>query len=166
MPVETTLTPINGAEIKKILKHLMEQRIDKIPMLKEGETYKQVTVGFELILTAFPADRPVPTAEWEILIGLEDGEDLVFDKDKQKLKELKDKRNILTESIARIDKFLSKHGPTEVIKEIESDNGTPDELRERANLKIPVVKTSTSGAKSEIMMGASQLRNNNVAKKG
>lgn len=156
--IETTLTPINGAEAKKIIKSQMEKRIDKIPMLSEGNAFKRLVIGFELIFEAFPPDCPIPSAEWQILIGTPNGEDLEFDRDVKKLEMLENKKLEFIETIERIDKFLSKHRIAEVIQVKESDNETPDELRIKHGLKVPVIKTSTSGARIETKVAPQELK--------
>lgn len=155
--IETTLTPINGAEARKIIKSQMESKIDKIPYLSEGNAFKRIVVGFELIFEAFPPDCPVPTAEWEILIGLPEGEDAIFDNDVKKLEALEKKREELLSSVERIEKFLTKYKKAEVIEVKESDNGVPDELRVKHNLKIPVIKATGTGTRIETRVPASEL---------
>lgn len=158
MGLETTYTPINGLEAKKILKSMMLERFDKIPLLKEGNAFKQVELGFDLYFKCYPADCPVPIAEWQLQIGLKDGEDLEFDKDKKKLELLKEKRDKMMENIDRIDEFLAKHAPEELFEDRESDSegvgsaGVPDELRVRHNLLIPMIQTSKSGRRSETLV--------------
>lgn len=156
--VETTLTPIDGAEAKKILKSQMEKRIDKIPMLSVGNAFKRIVIGFDLTFEAFPADCPVPSAEWQILIGLPEGDDLEFDEDVRKLEILEHKKEELEKSIERITKFINKHKIVEEIKVKESDNETPDELRVKHGLKIPVIKTSLSGVRTEARIPPQELK--------
>lgn len=158
MALETILEPINGQEAKEILKSMMNERIDKIPLLKVGNAFKQIKVGFELIFEAFPADVPVPMAEWEILLGIKEGEDIKFDEFLNNLDKLKDKRAKIAEKLSKIDTFLEKHNPMVVDTIIESDNGTPDELRVKHDLKLPMLHTSPSGKKSEVMVNAKDIK--------
>lgn len=156
--IETTLTPVNGAEAKKILKSQMEKRIDKIPYLSEGNAFKRIVIGFDLIFEAFPPDCPVPSAEWQILIGTPNGEDLEFDRDIKKLEMLEEKKLEFIKTIERIDKFLAKHRVVETIQVKESDNETPDELRIKHGLKIPVIKTSVAGTRIETKIAPQELK--------
>lgn len=156
--IETTLTPINGAEAKKILKSQMEKRIDKIPYLSEGNAFKRIVIGFELIFQAFPPDCPVPSAEWQLLIGLPNGEDLEFDLDVRKLEILEEKKQEYIAALERIDKFLDKYRVHKVLEVKESDNETPDELRVQHGLKVPVIKTSTSGIRTEVKVPPQELK--------
>jgi hypothetical protein len=165
MQLDTTLTPINGIEAKKILKSQMNENIDKIPYLREGNAYKQIEVGFELIFSAYPADVPVPIAEWNILIGLRKGENAAFDRDKAKLEVLKDLRAEIAENLDKIDKFLEKHCPTEIFTVVDSDGGTPDELRAKHDLLLPMLKTDSNGRKSEVMVSVEDLANKSSAAK-
>ena len=158
MSLETTLTPINGMEAKKILKSQMLECIDKIPYLREGNAFKQIEVGFELIFSAFPPDVPVPIAEWNLLIGLKKGDDVAFDKDKAKLALLKERRAEIAENLEKIDTFLKEHCPTEIYTVSDSDNGTPDELRSRHGLGIPMLKTDENGNKSEVVVSVEELK--------
>lgn len=155
---ETTLTPINGADVKKILKSQMEKRIDKIPMLSEGNAFKRLVIGFELIMEAFPPDCPVPSAEWQILIGTPIGDDLEFDMDVRKLEVLEERLIELQANAERIIKFLKKYKTVEEIEVKESDNDTPDELRIKHGLKIPVIKTTTSGMRTETKIAHTELK--------
>lgn len=157
MAYETILEPINGEEARKVLKSMMIERIDKIPMLKVGNAFKQLKLGFELIFEAYPKDCPVPIAEWQLLMGLKEGDDIEFDKDVKKLEILKEKRAEVAENLDRIDSFLEKYAPTEIITDIESDDGVPDELRVRHGLKVPMLHTSPTGKKNEVMVDPKQL---------
>jgi hypothetical protein len=157
MSLESTYTPITGLEAKKLLKSMMNERIDKIPYLKEGNAFKQIEIGFELIFSAYPPDCPVPVAEWQTLIGLPEGEDAEFDKDKKKLELLMEKRNQILENVERIDKFLEKYAPREEYTDIEKDNGIPDELRLAHNLPLPMIQTSKSGTRTEVSVPANSV---------
>lgn len=155
---ETILEPINGQEAKQILKSQMEQRIDMIPLLKIGNAFKKIEVGFELIFSAFPADCPVPSAEWQILIGLKEGEDPIFDFDVKRLDMLWEKRKKIAENLQKLDEFLAKYNPTETFKDVTSDNGTPDELRVEHGLKVPMLHISPSGRKNEVLVNAKDIK--------
>lgn len=158
MPLETILEPINGQEAKEILKSMMNQRIDKIPLLKVGNAFKQITLGFDLIFQAFPADCPVPSAEWQILIGLDNGDDPDFSRDIKKIEMLEARREQLVNNLEKIDEFLAKYHPTEELGITESDNGIPDELRMNHNLKLPMLHTSPSGKKTEVLVDSKEIK--------
>lgn len=161
MSLETTYSPLNGLEIKEILKRvkqLLTERIDKIPYLKEGNAYKQAELHYFFEMTCYPADCPVPTAEWNTLIGLKEGEDAEFDTDKKKIELLVQKRAAILKNAEKIDEFLRKHAPTVTIENTIADKGVPDEVRIQNGLKVPMVQTSKSGAKTEVLVNPSGLK--------
>lgn len=158
MGYETILEPINGQEARKILKSLAAQGIDKIPMLSIGNAYKQISLGFVLKFSAFPPDCPVPSAEWQILMGVETGDDIEFDKDVKKLEFLREKKAELEANVAKIDKFLKKYNPSGTVEIIDSDNGVPDELRIAHGLKVPMLHTAPSGRKTEVLVNHGDIK--------
>lgn len=157
MSYQTTLTPINGAEIKKIAESVFVENIGKVPMLREGLAFKQVRIHFRMLVEAYPEDCPTPAGGFQILIGLDEGIDTEFDKDAKKLDFLEQKLHKTLENAKRIQDFLAKHRPTfDKIIDL-SDDGIPDELRIAHKLKIPVI-AHKGGKTFETHIDASQLK--------
>lgn len=157
MAYETTLTPINGAEIKKIAESVFVEQIAKVPMLREGLAFKQVKLHFRILVEAYPEDCPCPAGGFQVLIGLDEGIDAEFDKDAKKLDLLEEKLMNILANAERIQKFLQQHRPTfdKIIN--LSDEGIPDELRIAHKLKIPVI-AHKNGRSFETYIDASQLK--------
>jgi hypothetical protein len=155
---QTILEPINGEEARKILKSMSNQAIDKIPMLRVGNAYKRIELGFELIFKAFPADCPVPSAEWQLLLSLKDDEDVEFSKDVEKLEIMREHRDKIVNNLQRIDAFLAKHSPEFTQTVIDSDEEVPDEMRIRHKLKVPMVHTAASGTKTEVLVNPQDIK--------
>lgn len=157
MSYQTTLTPINGAEVKKIAESVFVENIAKVPMLREGLAFKQVKIHFRILVEAYPEDCPCPAGGFQIIIGLDEGTDVEFDKDVKKLDLLEQKLHATLNNAETIQKFLQKHRPT-FDKVIDvSDEGIPDELRIAHKLKIPVI-AHKNGKTYETHIDASQLK--------
>lgn len=157
MSYETTLTPINGLEIKKIAESEFINHIAKVPMLREGLAFKQVRIHYRILVEAYPEDCPCPAGGFQVLIGLDEGIDAEFDKDAKKLDLLEQKLYAILANAERIQKFLKQHRPTFDQIITVSDEGIPDELRISHKLKIPVI-AHKNGRSFETYIDASQLK--------
>ncbi len=156
MSLESTASPLHGGEIKKACKNKIKEFIENLPMLKEGNAFKQADIKMSFRMKAYPADCPVPTGDFQMLIGLEEGEDAEFDKDKKKLELLIEKRNAILENANKINAFLNKHMNIVDGDVAIKDNGIPDEVRIANNLPIPMIQTSM-GRRSEILVNAENI---------
>jgi hypothetical protein len=156
MSLEATATPLNGMEVRKACKNKLKEFIDALPMLKEGNAFKQADIKMSYRMKAYPADCPVPTGDFQMLIGLAEGEDAEFDKDKKKLELLIEKRNIILENVNKINNFLNKCMTITEEDIIIKDNGIPDEVRIANKLPVPMIQTQM-GRRSEILVNAENI---------
>lgn len=135
--------PLNGREIREILKKRYDDAIDKIPMMKEGHAYHEAVLVFSFLMTATPADAPVPSpVEFELVYqtpGFNLQDDYINKKDKAV--SLKTKRTQLEEGIKKIDELLSI---VEAIDEVDfeiSAGKIPDQVRIDNGLPLPRIVT-------------------------
>lgn len=154
--------PLNGLEIRKILKKRVCERIDLIPRMKEGHAYHEANLAFSFTMTATPADCPVPTAEFEEAMKAPE-----FNLQKHWM-EVTDKatslKNVKEQMLAHINKI---NGLLETIEQITEDEEiisagrVPDQIRIDNGLPVPrIVKeeTPTGGTKmTEKMIDYSNL---------
>lgn len=153
--VESTYTPINGAEAKKALKSNTSTRIDSIAGFKLGLAFHKLKIEYTMKATAYPADVPVPEAEFAFIINspdLEKQSEILEHFDKIEI--LEAKRERLLEGIAMIDKILDIARPIYNLKETLSAGDAPDELRIAEGLPVPMIKTGLGGRKSEVYIEA------------
>lgn len=177
---QASYQPLNGKEIRTILKKRICDRIDLIPLMKEGHAYHNASLAFSFTMTATPADCPVPTAEFEESMqapGFDLQEDYLDVTNKAE--SLRNKKEQLLAQIEKIDQLLgiqqeiennlnpkSVEGfvllveEGEIISAAGSRSGA-DEVRIKNGLPIPrIVKeeTPTGGTKmSEKMINYDQL---------
>src|SRR5690242_17141047 len=71
MPVSTYVA-LNGREIREALINRLTFEINKLPYLREGNSFHNAHVEFGLVMTAHPADVPVPQKELEFTISKKD----------------------------------------------------------------------------------------------
>lgn len=57
--------PLTGKDIRTIAKLRIDNEIDKLPYLREGNTFHNVNVQIAVVITAYPADVPVPNLDLE-----------------------------------------------------------------------------------------------------
>jgi len=129
---------VNGKEARQILKHDVNEKIDKIYLFKEGHAFHRIHIMFSMVCTCYPADCPVPTMEYEIARsakGFDEQKDYI--EQKEKIEILEKKRAELLLGLERIDQILSVIRP---VVEIEGDlqaGDTPDVLRIAHGLPVP-----------------------------
>lgn len=144
MEGQPTYAAINGKEARQILKHDANEKIDKIPLFKEGAAFHRIHIIYTMVCTCYPADCPVPTLDFEIARsakGFDEQKDFVEKKDK--ITTLEAKRKELEDGIIRIDQILSVIRPIIEIGGNLSAGDIPDELRIAHNLPVPRIITST-----------------------
>lgn len=154
-PVESIYEPINGLEAKKILKHNTNRRIDDIHGFKFGLAFHRLRIDYVMSVTAYPADCPVPEAEFSFIINapdLEKQSNLL--EHFNKIEVLENKKARLLEGIALIDKILDVARPVYELQDNLNAGDTPDELRMQEGLEVPVIRTSLGGKRSEIFVKA------------
>lgn len=139
--------PLNGKEIRTIVKKKLEKRIDEIPRMKEGHAYHQAVIAFSFTMTAVPADCPVPTAEFEEIIkspgfNLQDHFINVSDK----INSLENKKSQLLAQVEKIDELLAGIRVSEEVEEIIQAGTIPDEVRIDNDLPLPRIVTETTPA--------------------
>lgn len=144
--------PLNGMEIRKILKKRLCDKIDLIPLTKEGHAYHQASLAYSFTMTATPADCPVPSAEFEEAIQAPNfnlQQDYI--EATNKAEALKNRREQLELQIRKIDDLLQiiqeTYEEEEIISAAGSKSGA-DEVRIENGLPLPrIVKEETpSGA--------------------
>lgn len=57
--------PLTGKDIRTIAKLRINNEIDKLPYLREGNAFHNVNVQIVIVITAYPADVPVPNLDLE-----------------------------------------------------------------------------------------------------
>lgn len=137
--------PLNGREIREILKRNINDKIDMIPMLREGNAFHEATLIYSFAMTATPADCPVPTAEWEVAAITPK-----FDQN-QEYKDIKEKqakliaiRIDLEKQLEEVDKFLAEMEETYEKEVVISAGRIPDEVRIEHKMPVPrLVKEET-----------------------
>lgn len=135
---------INGREAKQILKHDINDKIEKIHLFKEGSAFHRLHIMYSLVATCYPSDCPVPTLEYEVARsakGFDEQKDFIDQKEKVEI--LRAKKLELEKGIERIDQILSVIRPTIEIEESLNAGNTPDKLRIEHGLPVPRVVTST-----------------------
>lgn len=159
---QASYQPLNGLEIRKILKRRVCEKIDLIPRMKEGHAYHEASLAFTFTMTATPADCPVPTMEFEEAMQAPE-----FNLQKHwmevtdKVSSLKGVKEQLLAHIQKINGLLETLEVNEEETEIISAGKVPDEVRIANDLPIPrIVKeeTPTGGTKmTEKMINYDQL---------
>lgn len=135
---------INGREAKQCLKHDIGLKIEDISKFKEGAAFHRLHIMYSMVCTAYPADCPVPTLDYEVARsakGFDEQKDYI--EQKEKIDVLVAKKLELEKGIERIDQILSVIRP---VIEIEGDlnaGNTPDKLRIEHGLPVPRIVTST-----------------------
>lgn len=157
--VESTYTPMNGSEAKKALNNNTRNRIDGISGFKMGLAFHKLKIEYEMKVTAYPADVPVPEAEFAFIINspdLEKQSELLENFDKIEILEAKKER--LLQGIRDIDKILDIARPIYEIKATLDAGDAPDELRIQEGLPVPMIKTGLGGRKSEVYVGGAEIK--------
>src|SRR4051812_43743282 len=127
---QPTYEPINGLEGRKLLKRDVSEKIDKLPLMNGGNSFHRFHAVYSLIITAFPADCPVPTAEYEFARNApEFDQNLHYIEGKTKSDELQTLKDNLLAHIEKIDKVLAVIRPTIEIEGDLNAGDIPDELR-------------------------------------
>jgi hypothetical protein len=144
---EPIYQPLNGKEIRELLKKRTCDRIDKIPYMKEGHAYHEASIIFSFVMTATPADAPVPTAEF-MEVAKSPNYNLQEDyKDKvNKATYLKTVREKLITQLAELDEMLELVERKESVEEIISAGRVPDNVRIDNDLPLPRLVTETTAA--------------------
>ena len=149
---ESTYTPMNGLELKDLLKKRTVEAIDKIPYLRAGNAFHKAKIIWAMTMTAHPADCPVPEAEYNICVAkpeVTSGEIAEALKHEDKVTKLEAKREALVKSIEQIDKVLEIIRPKDESQEELNAGNTPDELRVANGMPIPMIVKTNSGARVE-----------------
>lgn len=133
--------PINGKEARQILIASVTEKVNKLPLMKEGLAFHNIHMMYSLIVTCTPTDCPVPQTEFEKIIAAKDFEDNKdWVKTDDAIKILDAKRIKFIEGIDAIDKILSVINPIFTIEEDLDVSSSPygaDELRLEHNLPLP-----------------------------
>lgn len=61
--------PLTGKDVRTIAKLRIDNEIDKLPYLREGNAFHNVNVQIAVVITAYPADVPVPNLDLEFDIN-------------------------------------------------------------------------------------------------
>ncbi len=142
---QPTYEPINGLEGRKLLKRDINEKIDKLPLMNGGNSFHRFHAIYSLIITAYPVDCPVPTAEYEFARNApEFDQNLHYIEGKTKSDELKTLKQNLLNHIEKIDKVLEVISPEVEIEGDLSAGDIPDELRTEHGLPVPKIVTSTN----------------------
>lgn len=133
--------PINGKEARQILIASVTEKVNKLPLMKEGLAFHNIHMMYSLVVTCTPTDCPVPQTEFEKVIAapeFENNKDWI--KVDNNIKILEAKRAKLIEGIDSIDKILSVINPIFTIEADLDASSSPsgaDELRLDHDLPLP-----------------------------
>jgi hypothetical protein len=152
--------PLNGKEIRALLIKRITERINNIPMMKEGHAYHEATLAYSFTMTAVPADCPVPSAEFEEVVA-SPGYKLEpeYIKALDTAETLKNKKEFLEAQVAKlqetideVDKLLNAALVVEEVEDIISAGKIPDEVRRDNGLPLPrtVIITTPSGGTKKV----------------
>ena len=142
--LESTYTPLNGAELLRAIKRNQGAKLDAVPGFKMGLAYHRAKVEYALIVTAHPSDCPVPQAEFSYIINapdLESRADLA--EHFGKIEVLEAKRERMIEAIELIDQILSVARPIMELHGTINAGDNPDAVRRAEGLPVPMVQTSS-----------------------
>lgn len=154
--LESTATHINGLEARRMLKSNVNERIDKIPYLTQGNAFPRFKAEYAFVITCYPSDCPVPEGEFVIAINSPEVTKAELQEHFSEIEVIEAKRERLLEGIALCDKILDLVRPVTIIEETLSAGNIPDELRIREGLPIPMIKTE-NGRRSEVYVDANTL---------
>lgn len=152
--------PINGEEGKKILKFKLGEKIDLMPMMRQGHSYHQFHIIGNIEVHAYPDDVPVPKIDFDFLVkapGLT-GEQLAkaLEGD-NKIARLEEIEKRCLNELKRVQDTLALIRPKEILPLADIQAGkTPDELRIKSGLKIPVIQR-TGGGMQQVMVDANSV---------
>lgn len=133
--------PINGKEARQLLIKDVTDKINQLPLMKEGLAFHNIHMMYSLVVTCTPSDCPVPQTEFEkakSAVGFENNQDWI--KKDNAIKILEAKRKALLDGIKQIDNILNVINP---VYELEGDldaSSSPagaDELRLSHDLPLP-----------------------------
>lgn len=151
--VQTTSTPINGEEARKIIEQQFDHLLEHTPGLDFASAYHKFTVKGEFEIGAYPADTPTPRKEIEfdvnsIATTRKENEEVL-----EYTKRLNTIREELLFRLQEVNDLLDVYNPiTRVEFDLTTDdNGEskPDKLRIEQGLPIPVV-TKAGGRNVEV----------------
>lgn len=160
----STYRALTGSEIKQIAKNRINREIDQLPYLREGNSFHNANVQVGIVITAFPADVPVPNLDLEFSINsksleevesaakqIETAEEIA--KAIEKLQDIKENAVKLTEEL------LEKRAAIVFENEIEFEfNGNqPDKTRIENNLPVTVERVK-DGKRGEIKVEAMEFK--------
>ena len=164
MPVVTQASyqPLNGKEIREVLKKRVCAKIDLIPRMKEGHAYHEAALAYSFTMTATPADCPVPSIDFEEIMqapGFNLQEHYLDVKNKAE--SLENKKEQLLAQIEKIDQLLAIVKETVEESEVIQAGKVPDNVRIDNDLPLPRIvreETPTGGVKmTEKMINYDQL---------
>lgn len=161
---DSMYAPLNGREIKNVLKTALDRHIEKIPLLKEGSAFHKCHIQCAATITAYPADVPVPSVEFEESIEAKATPDNIGELEAhfsaiekledrfvavQKFNEL----GILLEE--KLRKAIDAARP-QVEIDVDEDGTIPDKVRIAHGLNIPVIGTE-GGKRIEMSVSPKKL---------
>lgn len=157
MTLQSTYQPINGEEGREIIKRSINEKVDKIPMMKKGHAYHKFTVDAIITITAFPKDVPVPEVDFKKLITVADNPLPTFEKVEEQITALEEVKDKLLKKLEKVNNTLSVLRPQEVIEVHEEAGDKPDELRIAKGMPIPMIERTGAGIR-EIMVDPSKVQ--------
>lgn len=133
--------PINGKEARQLLIASVTEKVNKLPLMKEGLAFHNIHMMYSLVVTCTPTDCPVPQTEFEKIIAAKDFENNKdWAKTENATKILEAKRAKLIEGIDEIDKILSVINPIHTVEgdlDASSSPSGADQLRLDHDLPLP-----------------------------
>lgn len=141
-------SPLNGEEIRTIIKNRIIKEVDNLPYLKRGNSFHRAKVQFAFVMQAYPADVPIPDEreiEFNIdapsLQGLEEAINKV-----EKAEDSIEKVNELQLLVEKANELLNnaREALPYLVREheiqAEIDGAVPDKARIEGNLPVTVEK--------------------------
>lgn len=150
MAFQTTATPLNGEEARRLIELTIKRILDQTPGLDVASAYHRITIRQTFEISAYPSDIPTPSKEIEFNVDSlstkrgENEEHFAY------LSRLETQRDELIATLEKITDVLDKANPVikAEIPELHTLNqageSEPDRLRIEQGLPIPVV-TKESG---------------------
>lgn len=160
----STYKPLTGREIREIINYRLKKEVNELKYLREGNSFHNVNVQVAVVITAFPADVPVPNL------------DLAFDIPSKGFNEIEEALNQVAkaEELARIvERIEEAKSRVETLlnqalemrasivfeseREFGFDGNTPDKTRMENDLPVTIEKVER-GKRVETKVASTEFK--------
>ena len=160
----STYRPLTGREIREAIKLRLIQEVDKLPHLREGNSFHNVNVQLAIVITAYPDDVPTPNLDINFDLPSKGYEDLeIAVRQINKAEELVTKyeeaermieglKGLMHEIVEKRNTLVFEHE-----SEQEFNGNIPDKTRVEHGLSVTVEKVE-KGRKNEVKVEAAEFK--------